>query len=169
MNPQGVPRSDEPGSSPGRRAVLSALNQIRAGRDAETVSRRLTWAEFEDFCAEAMTSAGYSVRRNVLLRKPRRQLDLLAEAPTMGLSVDCKHWKKGAGPLSLEKLALAQAERTRQYKLRLDAPIIPLLPMLLTMVDNGTRVVAGVPVVPLFALNDFLANVTRFEDGLLFL
>ena len=156
----------EAGSSPRQKAVLAALSRIRAGQDAELVSRGLTWEEFEDFCAEAMTAAGYSVRRNVMLRKPRRQLDLLAESPTMGLSVDCKHWKRGVGVISLERLALAQIERTRQYKLRLDSPDVPLLPMLLTMVDNITRVVAGVPVVPVFGLKDFLANVTRFDDRL---
>jgi hypothetical protein len=162
------PSSEEAGASQGQQAVTVALGRVRRGQDAETVSRALSWAEFEEFCAEAMTSAGYLVRRNVMLRKPRRQLDLLAESATMGLSVDCKHWKRGVGTSTLERLALAQVERTRQYKLRLDATDKALLPMLLTMVDNGTRVVAGVPVVPLFALKDFLANVTRFQEGLLF-
>jgi len=103
-----------------------------------------------------------------MLRKPRRQLDLLAESSTMGLSIDCKHWRRGVGLATLERLALAQTERTRQYKTRLDAPEIGILPMLLTMVDNGTRIVDGVPVVPLFALKDFLATVSRFDDELLF-
>jgi hypothetical protein len=56
-----------------------------------------------------------------------------------------------------------------QYKTRLDAPEQGILPMLLTMVDNGTRVVRGVPVVPLFALRDFLATVSRFDETLLFI
>ncbi len=168
MRPEAFSSSHEPRSR-GPGAVLAALQEIRAGRDAEVVSRGLTWSEFEDFCAEAISAAGYSVRRNVFLRKPRRQLDLLAESQTMGLSVDCKHWRRGVGYATLEKLALAQAERTRQYKLRLDATDKALLPMLLTMVDNGVRVVAGVPVVPLFVLKDFLANVTRFDEGLLFI
>jgi hypothetical protein len=149
-------------------AVLAAMREIMAGRDAEVVCRGLTWSEFEDFCAAAMTAAGYSVKRNVVLRKPRRQLDLLAESPTIGLSVDCKHWRRGVGHAALERLAVAQAERTKQYKLRLDATDLPILPVLLTMVDNGVRLAVGVPVVPLFALNDFLANVTRFDEGLAF-
>jgi hypothetical protein len=154
--------SREPG------AVLAALAQIRAGRDAESVSSGLTWSEFEEFCAEALAAAGYFVRRNVMLRKPRRQLDLLAESSTMGLTIDCKHWRRGMGLATLERLTLAQAERTRQYKTRLDATDKGILPMLLTMVDNGTRIVNGVPIVPLFALRDFLATVNRFDDALLF-
>ena len=168
LTPAMLRLSEEFGVAVERGAILSALAQIRAGRDAETVSRGLTWSQFEEFCAEAISAAGYAVRRNVMLRKPRRQLDLLAESSTMGLSVDCKHWKRGVGTATLERLALAQAERTRQYKTRLDAPEKGILPMLLTMIDNGTRVVLGVPVVPLFALRDFLATVSRFDEDLLF-
>jgi hypothetical protein len=156
----GVPR--EPG------VVLEALAKIRAGCDAESASRGLTWSEFEEFCAEAVAAAGYAVRRNVLLRRPRRQLDLLEESPTMCLSIDCKHWRRSVGVGALERLALAQAERTRQYKTRLDATEKGILPMLLTMVDNCRRVVRGVPVVPLVALRDFLAAVNRFDEDLLF-
>jgi len=144
--------------------VSAALSRVRRGRGAETVSKELTWAEFEDFCARAVASAGYTVQRNVLLRRPRRQLDLFAESPTMGLSIDCKHWKRSVGPATLERLALAQVERTRQYKTRLDATSKAVLPMLLTMVENETRVVRGVPVVPVFALKDFLTHVSRFDE-----
>ena len=156
------------GVSPAGRKLMEVLEQVRAGRDAEAASRELTWSEFEDFCAEAVASAGYTVRRNVRLRKPRRQLDLYAESSTMGLSIDCKHWRRSVGPGTLERLARAQVERTRQYKTRLDAGEKAVLPMILTLVDNGTRVVAGVPVVPLFALRDFLTNVSRFDGGLCF-
>jgi Restriction endonuclease len=158
----------EPGPPPKQGAVAAALLEVEVGRDAESVSKGLTWYEFEEFCAEALTTAGYSVKRNVMLKKPRRQLDLLAESSTMGLSIDCKHWKRSVGLATLERLALGQAERTRQFKTRLDAPRKGILPMLLTMVDNGVRVVNGVPVVPLFALRDFLTIVNRFDDSLLF-
>ena len=155
-------------TAPGRKKVLEVLARVKAGRDPESASRDLTWAEFEDFCAEAVASAGYTVQRNLMLRRPRRQLDLYAESSTMGLSIDCKHWRRSVGPGTLEKLALAQMERTRQYGTRLDASQKPVLPMILTLVDNGTRVVMGVPVIPLFALRDFLTNVSRFDDSLNF-
>jgi restriction endonuclease len=159
---------EEPVVARGPGAVMAALAQIRAGRDVESASSGLTWSEFEEFCAEALAAAGYTVTRNVQLRKPRRQLDLFAESSTMGLSIDCKHWRRGVGLTTLGRLARAQVERTRQYKTRLDATKKGILPMLLTMVDNGTRVVDGVPVVPLFALKDFLATVNGFDEELLF-
>ncbi len=161
--------SEELGVDQSHLAVLAALARVKAGHDAESASRGLTWSEFEEFCAQAVSAAGYAVQKNVMLRKPRRQLDLLAESPTMGLSIDCKHWKRSVGTATLERLALAQAERTMHFKTRLDAPKKGILPMLLTMVDNGTRVVKGVPVVPLFALRDFLANVNPFDEALLFI
>ncbi len=155
-------------TSPGQKKVHEVLAQVMAGRDPESASRGLTWDEFEDFCAEAVEGAGFTVQRNVVLRKPRRQIDLYAESPTMGLSIDCKHWRRSVGAATLEKLAVAQAERTRQYKTRLDASRKAVLPMILTLVDNGTRIVAGVPVVPVFALRDFLTNVSPFDEALSF-
>jgi hypothetical protein len=160
--------AEELGVAPRPGAVLDALAKIKAGRDAESASRDLTWAEFEEFCAEVVAAAGYAVQRSVRLKRPRRQLDLLAESSTMCLSIDCKHWKRSVGARTLERLAIAQVERTRQYKTRLDATQKGILPMLLTMVDNGRRIVLGVPVVPLFALRDFLAAVNRFDESLLF-
>ena len=148
--------------------VDAIVARVRDGKDPEAASKALTWSEFEDFCGRALASAGYTVQRNVQMTKPRRQLDLLAESPTMCLAIDCKHWRRGVGPRTLERLALAQTERTRQYKTRLDAPDKRTLPVLLTMVDNGVRIIAGVPVVPMFALGDFLATVSRFDEGLAF-
>ena len=151
-------------------AVLAALAKIRDGHDAESAARGLTWSEFEEFCAAAVTAAGYAVRRNVKLKSPRRQLDLLADSSTMCLSIDCKHWRRGAGWGALEKLALAQVERTRQYaNTQSSGDEKVFLPLLLTMTDNLVRIVNGVPVVPVYALRDFLASVNRFDENLAFI
>ncbi len=152
------------------RNVSAALALTRLGADLGRIARSLAWDEFEDYCAMAISAAGYAVLRDVRLRRPRRQIDIVAESPTLVLSIDCKHWKQGTGPATLEAHALAQAERTRAYMEssgRADGRAF--LPVLLTMVDNKVRVVDGVPVVPLHALREFLASVTRFEEGFSFI
>ena len=107
------------------------------------------------------------MRRNVRLRKPTRQIDIVAESPSLVLSVDCKHWRRGAGAAGLEGPALAQAERTELLAVRSrKGGSMAFLPVLLTMVDSQVKVVEGVPVVPLQALRDFLASVSRFDEGL---
>lgn len=146
--------------------VSSALALTRLGRDPGRVAASLSWGEFEEYCAMAISAAGYSVRRNVRLRKPTRQIDMVAESPSLILSVDCKHWRRTAGAASLEAQAAAQKERTRIYASRAGGGGVPFLPVLLTMLDNQVRLVEGVPVVPLQALGGFLSSVSRFDEGL---
>jgi len=150
-------------------SVSAALALTRLGADLGLVARSLKWDEFEQYCAMAISAAGFTVRRNVRLRKPTRQIDIVADSPTLVLSVDCKHWKRSAGEGGLIAPALAQVERTKIYALGLDqVKGRALLPMLLTMVDNQVRLAEGVPIVPLQALREFLATVSRFDESLSF-
>jgi hypothetical protein len=152
------------------RSVSAALALTRMGADLDRIARSLAWEEFEEYCASAISAAGYAVRRNVRLRKPTRQIDIIAESPSLVLSIDCKHWRRSAGATSLEAHALAQAERTRMYvEGRRPRDGRAFLPVLLTMIDNQIRVVDGVPVVPLQALREFLASVSRFDEGFSFI
>jgi restriction endonuclease len=152
------------------RGVSAALALTRLGVDLARVARLLTWKEFEEYCALAISAAGYAVRTNVRLRKPTRQIDILAESPSLVLSVDCKHWGRGASSAGLQAAAAAQIERTEVCaKGTLTGLGRTFLPVLLTMVDNQVKVVKGVPVVPLQALREFLASVSRFDQGLCFI
>ncbi|HVC27754.1 MAG TPA: restriction endonuclease [Nitrososphaerales archaeon] len=151
-------------------SVLAALALTRLGVDADLVAKSLAWDEFEDYCAMAISAAGYAVRRNVRLRKPTRQIDIIAESAQLVLSIDCKHWRRGAGAASLAATAAAQAQRTVAYmKAHGNAEDRAFLPVVLTMVDNQVRVVEGIPVVPLTALRAFLASVSRFDEGFAFI
>jgi Restriction endonuclease len=154
------------------RSVSAALALTRLGGDMEHIARSLAWKEFEDYCAMAISAAGYAVRRNVRLRKPVRQIDIVAESGSLVLSIDCKHWKRGTGAAGLMVLASAQAERTKMYSMEMSKrgrdEGRAFLPVLLTMLDNQVRVVEGVPVVPLQALRGFLASVSRFDEAFSF-
>jgi hypothetical protein len=158
--------STELGLGPGPAdRVLAAVALIKTGAPPESVSSLLTWREFEEFCARLLMAGGYTVRKNVVITKPRRQIDIYAESAGLGISVDCKHWGRGFGPSALERIAGAQIERTTLYKKKL-ALDTPVLPVILTLLDVPTRLVIGVPVVPIFALRSFLGSVSRFEEGL---
>ncbi len=152
------------GSSSQERAVM-AVALVKAGEPPESVSSLMSWREFEDFCAGILEATGYSVARNIVITNPRRQLDLFAESSGFALSVDCKHWTKGLSPSELARVATDQVERTLLYKAKRSLQT-PVLPVILTLLDVPARVVRGVPVVPIFALRDFLASVNRFETGL---
>lgn len=145
--------------------VMTAVALIKTGAQPESVGSLLSWREFEDFCSRLLKAGGYSVRTNVVITKPRRQIDIFAESSGLAISVDCKHWERGLSPSALETVAAKQIERTSLYKKKL-ALSTPVLPVILTLLDAPTRLVLGVPVVPVFALSGFLGAVSRFEEGL---
>ncbi len=145
--------------------VLSAIALINFGMTPESVSSLLTWREFEGFCAGVLRAYGYGVSTNIVLTKPRRQIDVFAQASTLALCVDCKHWGRTFSPSSLERIAREQIERASLYKEKRSVKT-PILPMVLTLLDGPARETLGVPIVPVFAMGDFLASVSRFESGL---
>jgi hypothetical protein len=152
------------------RSVSAALALTRLGADLDRIAKSLAWDEFEDYCAMTISAAGYTVRRNVRLRKPTRQIDIVAESAHLVLTIDCKHWRRGAGTAGLAAPAKAQAQRTKMLRQRSKKrEERSFLPVLLTMVDNQVKVVDGIPVVPLPALRGFLASVSRFDEGLAFI
>jgi Restriction endonuclease len=146
------------------RSVLAAVALARIGGDLDVAARSLSWGDFEDFCAMAVAASGYQVRKNVRLRKPTRQIDIVAESQSLVLVIDCKHWRRGVGAAGLEPAALAQAERATMLMKAAPARGRAYLPMLLTVLDSQLKVLSGVPVVPLHGLKEFLTSVNRFED-----
>jgi len=141
---------------------LAALALIRLGRDAESVASLLQWNEFEELCSKLLCAAGYEVRRNIVLKKPRKQIDLVATSSLISLSVDCKHYSRGISQSSLARFAREQLERTKQYKEKRNHSG-PLLPVILTLTEGETKFVEGVPVVPLLKLRSFLQSVNPYD------
>lgn len=144
---------------------LVAVSLCSLGVPLEDVSALLSWKEFEAFCADLLRSAGYEVRENVRLRKPTAQIDLVATGTSLVLSVDCKHWKKGASVSSLAKVA--QDQHRRNQLLRKTRPgLPPIVSVILTLAQQGERFVDGAAVVPLFALRSFLSSVDGYREFL---
>lgn len=144
---------------------LAGLALCARGERPETVSKALSWKDFEGFCSEILRSRGFLVRENVMLRKPRAQVDVFAASRSLSLAVDCKHWARAPSHSSLTRLVEAQKSRARRLHETLDDPG-PIASMILVMVDGGARFVSGGAVVPIFALADFLDNVESFRGSL---
>jgi hypothetical protein len=142
--------------------TLAALALIRLGADSEKVASMLGWREFENLCAQLLSTAGYRVRSNVLVTKPRRQIDILATSSLLSLCIDCKHYARRISVSSLARFANAQIDRSRQYKERSDHRG-PVLPMILTVMEGSLVVAEGVPVVPLLKLRSFLESINPYE------
>ena len=146
-------------------SVLAAIALLRMGVDASTLSRALSWQEFEDFTAALLGANGYTVSVNIVITKPRRQIDIFARSSTLALCVDCKHWTRSSNAGALEKLADEQTERSVLYKKKMGLKL-PVVPLLVTLGEPATRRAGGVPVVPVWALRSFLNEVNPFDQDL---
>ena len=92
--------------------VCAAYALIMLYFQADDVSRLLSWQDFEGVTGALLRASGYSVRNNVVLVKPRGQIDVGAEGGSMGRSIDCKHYRREQGPAALERFAMAQLKRS---------------------------------------------------------
>ena len=142
--------------------VLLALALCESGMSPEEVSKQLDWKEFERFCAGAFRTWGFVVRENVVLTKPRAQIDLLAYGSTMILSVDCKHYAREPGPSALAAFAKAQLKRSSLLRAKTDDPR-PIASIILSMSETEGRFVEGVAVVPIRTLRSLLTTVDSYS------
>ncbi len=146
----------------GNRALV-ALALCGAGRRPEDVSACLSWKEFEAFCSELFKASGFEVRENIILKKPRAQIDMVAYGQSYVLSVDCKHWKRSHSPSALRRFARDQLGRSALLRRRLADPK-PIVSAILSFSEPGGSFVEGVAVVPLRTLRSFLTSVESYFE-----
>ena len=147
--------------------ALLALALCRQGDRPEEVSAFLNWAEFESFCSRILAASGYSVKENVILKKPRAQIDLVAFGPSLVLSVDCKHWKKEHAPSALKDVAAKQIKRSRHLR-RTYKDAKPIVSAILSFSAYQGTFVDGVAIVPLRTLRGFLESIESYTEFLRF-
>lgn len=145
--------------------TAAAVALCSLGERPEAVSKLLSWREFEIFVSHLMAVWGYQVRWNVHLKRPRAQVDLVASGPSMVLSVDCKHWKRGLSPSALRTFAKAQIQRSELLRKQSTDPR-PIASAILAFADAPGSFVDGVAFVPICALRDFLAGIESYGSSL---
>jgi len=142
---------------------VRALAACRAGFPPEMVGRLLDWKEFELFVAAVLRACGLVVEENVLLKRPRAQIDLVASGSSYTLVVDCKHWRRGMGLSALARCADAQLSRARRLR-KNGGDFAPMVAVILTLTESGSRFVDGAAVVPVHTLRSFVDSIPEYRD-----
>jgi hypothetical protein len=142
----------------------SALRDLKRGVSTEEVCQRLSWRDFEAFGEFVLSANGYRCVRNVHLRSPRAELDLVSWTERLALVVDCKHWRY-LPPSRLSEVTKAQAARVRRLR---NSPVFgrqrpqEALPAILALRDPPRPEVGGVPVVAASRLDTFARDVEGY-------
>ena len=71
--------------------LQAALFALKEGAPIEEVSTYLDWKDFEGLTAKVLESKGFSVIRNLVLTKPRMEIDVIGINHGVALLIDCKH------------------------------------------------------------------------------
>ena len=132
--------------------LKTCLLAISMGAPIDEISRLLDWKDFESLVAEMLDSSDFETTRNLVLTKPRMEIDVVGIKSGVAILIDCKHWKR-LSDSSLEKAVQKQIERTKHYlskeKIRVAVPAI------VTLYDEKLRFINNVPIIPIFQLNSF--------------
>ncbi len=145
--------------------ALTAVALVSLGVNTETVSKALSWRDFESFCADIVRAERFEVKENVTVNKPRAQIDIIARSSSFVITMDCKHWSR-LGPATLRTIALAQLRRSRLVRERLKTDRLPIASAVLTLFNHQVRFAEGVAVVPVSALRNFLQNLESVAEML---
>ena len=142
--------------------LQAALFAITLGATIEDVSEYLTWRDFEAITGIILEENGFDVTKNLVLTKPRMEIDVIGKKMNLALLIDCKHWKN-MSKSALDEIVKKQIERVKRYVADED---ITALPVIVTLHQEGTQLVENVPIVPIMKLPSFLDEFVGSLDSL---
>ena len=152
--------------------IFSKMDRIRAsllalqlGCDIQECSKLLSWKDFEYFTSELLSLFEYQTKVNIILSKPRAQLDVIGTKNDFAITIDCKHWKY-SNKTTLTIYAEKQIRRTMLW-LEREKKITQALPMIITLDNAIFKFINGVPVVPILTLKSFLKEFDKHDESIL--
>jgi len=150
--------------------LFSAMDRIKAsllalqlGCDIHECSKVLSWKDFEQFTSELLTMFEYTTRVNIVLSKPRAQLDVVGIKKDFAITIDCKHWKQ-SNKTTLTIFAEKQIRRTMLW-LQREKKITKAIPLIITLDNVFFKLINGVPIVPILKLKSFLNDFDQTDDS----
>ena len=132
--------------------LQTALFAINLGATVEDVSEFLTWRDFESLTAVILEENDFDVTKNLILTKPRMEIDVIGKKMNIALLIDCKHWKNMTES-ALYGIVRKQIERVKRF---VSIENIPALPVIVTLHQEKIQFVGNVPIVPIIKLSSFL-------------
>ena len=142
------------------KAALYALNE---GVPIEEVSTRLNWKDFEGLVAEILESKGFRIIRNLILTKPRMEIDVIGENHGVVLLIDCKHWKRQSSS-SLNNSVKKQIGRVKHYVAKTQGVVG--VPAIVTLYQEQLSFIDKVPIVPISQFSSFVDEFYGNLDAL---
>lgn len=130
-----------------------AIALLEKGSHIDEVSVSLDWKDFEGLTGEILASKNFAVLKNLILTKPRMEIDVVGIRLGIAILIDCKHWKRYSAS-SLSTAVKKQIERTKHYVSK--TPGAMAVPVIVTLYQDKINFIENVPIVPIFQLSSFI-------------
>ena len=130
-----------------------AIALLEKGFPIDEISVVLDWRDFEGLTAEILTSKNFGVIKNLIMTKPRMEIDVVGIRLGVAILIDCKHWKRYSSS-SLTTVVKKQVERTKQYVAKTPGAIA--VPVIVTLYQDKINFIENVPIVPIFQFSSFI-------------
>ena len=130
-----------------------AVALLEKGFPIDEISIALDWRDFEGLTAEILLSKNFAVIKNLILTKPRMEIDVIGIRLGIAILIDCKHWKRYSTS-SLTSAVKKQIERTKKYVEKTQGAIA--VPVIVTLYQDKVNFIENVPIVPIFQFSSFI-------------
>ena len=130
-----------------------AISLLEKGFPIDEISIALDWKDFEGLTAEILSSKNFAVMKNMMLTKPRMEIDVVGIRLGIAILIDCKHWKR-YNMSSLSSVVKKQIERTKQYVAKTEGSVA--VPVIVTLYQDKVDFIENVPIVPIFQFSSFV-------------
>ena len=138
--------------SEGDRLKTSIL-ALEKGANIEDIAEQIEWKDFEGLVSEILQSKDFATIRNLMLAKPRMEIDVVGVKLGIAMLIDCKHWKRTSSS-ALESIVQKQIERTKHYIASTEGAIA--VPVIVTLYQDQIDFIDKVPIVPIFQFSSFV-------------
>ena len=133
--------------------LKAALFAIRQGAPIDDVSIYLNWKDFEGLVAEILESKNFDIIKNLVLTKPRMEIDVIGINHGVAVLIDCKHWKRMSSS-SLRDIVRKQVARVKHYVEKTQGAIA--VPAIVTLYQEEISFIDNVPIIPILQFSSFL-------------
>jgi len=130
-----------------------AVALLEKGLPIDDISVALDWKDFEGLTAAILASKNFAVIKNMMLTKPRMEIDVIGIRLGIAILIDCKHWKRYSTS-SLTSAVKKQIERTKHYVKKTPGAIS--VPVIVTLYRDKVDFIENVPIVPIFQFSSFI-------------
>ena len=133
--------------------LKSAVLMIKNGCILDDISVVLDWKDFEGLISEILVEKNFAVIKNLILTKPRIEIDVIGIRMGIAMLIDCKHWTRYSYS-ALKTAVKKQIARTTHYVSTTQNSVA--VPVIVTLYKDKVDFIDNVPIVPVSQFSSFV-------------